>query len=63
MNYYDNASELKIVLSEKKYTSKIMEKRKGRFRICRWLVFIILIASEVVYMIATSNTSLTVLMG
>lgn len=63
MNYYDNASELKIVLSEKKYTSKIIEKRKGKFKICRWLVFIILIASEVVYMIAASDTSLSVLMG
>ena len=56
MNYYDNASELKIVLSENSYTSKIIEKRKGRFRICRWLVLIILIAAEVIYIIAASNT-------
>ena len=62
MNYYDNASELKIVLSESPRTSKMLEKRKKRFKICRWLVFIILIASEVFQGVAAS-TSLTRFMG
>ena len=63
MNYYDNASELKIVLSENPHTSKTLEKRKGRFKFCRWLVFIILIASEVVQGVAASNESLSRFMG